>query len=207
MDKNILIKSIGILVIIIIIFGVLKTYCPANDINWVAPLVGSIITAITTFVAVYLTAKQDRDARAFEYKYYHYIASLRAFEKLIPSINITLGKFKNMNFIFNEQNSNNDFYCAKEFHHIFEHLCKISKNFKSKTQKYANNIKNFVEINNLVLEKIFETDATLTDKEYTVQQIFDFAKSKCINFNINEFEENLKEIKELIISEYSMDDK
>lgn len=201
MGKNITITILSI----IVIFLCIKLHWCTNDINWLATLIGAFATGLITWFAIYKTSELDRNEHMYELKYKHYVSTLSFLEELLPQIIFAVGKFKpELNVTFDE-NTSNEYPLAQKFKQVYDHLCTINKNFKKETNFIKSDIDEFLRINNLVLGKVFETDYEMTDRKYTIQQILDFAKSKDISFDAKTFENNLKKLKDLIVTEYSMD--
>src|SRR5574344_632589 len=198
----------------------------SNDIDWnsIATLVGAIIMAGATFVAVYITSHEDRKARKFENKYSYYINKLRNFEEKTEIVNnlnwyfkkISGGCIREGNKIEKKIPTDvlyND-YDMSCFIDLFNNLCNINQHFKQSTENFK------VQLDNLFSIYSFLQSEVIAEKEYITKNkeeknisfivndfLISYKKVKNKDYDANKFYEELNFVKNIINEEFKLEDK
>lgn len=226
---------VGIKLIVFLIFPLLPfsmlTFSPFSSFDWnpISTIFGSIVTGGIAWFAVYKTSELDKKARLYEYRYKHYISNLNNLnELLIPLLQISFFFKKDEDCIISK-NCNNDFFNKdfeiRRFNKIYNYLCKINKSFKTKTQNLENALAEFINIYQFTQRQIMEHRWYLEKNDtrykkdfiskigknnvvFCVGDLLNFyKKEKGIEYNVANFEEEIDNLRDVIETEFKLDEK
>lgn len=206
----------------------LSAFASSNLFDWnpLATIFGSIITGLITWLAVYKTAKFDKDARLYEFRYKHFIENLNSLNENLKMIYGLTYYFEKDNDCIMSKSLDEDLLlndkCIREFKKTFEYLCKINSKFALKTSNIPDTFNEFVNIYNFMQRQVAEHRWYLNTGDikykkdfiskigdhnliYCVDKLLDYYKSKNgIQYDISAMNNAIKDLKSIIEEEFKL---
>lgn len=219
--------GIGIKLLWLVIFSFIpyKSFSPFEQPDWnpVATLVGAIITAGVTFCAVFLTSKQDRDARKEEKKYDIFISLMLDLDGNMSYLHKVLDDFYvnpkvPLNYEHRPEIENND---IKKTYSVYKTIKKMEQiNLKWNKQNFSNlifelhSIQNsyFIELHNVQKIPSYVSEVFTIEEDgktyYSLTKLLNmYEKNTKHKFDSLEITEKLNNMQDLINKELKMDEK
>lgn len=159
-----------------------------SSFDW-STIIGSIITGLITWLAVYKTAEFDKKSRINEFKYSYYISKLINFGQELEVIKKIIDYFEPSDT--NKVISNDKLYCDFElisFKKDYNCLCKINNEFALKTKNFSENFEIFQNLIAYFQHQIDDHRFFLKshDEKFKKDFVIQY-RNDTIRYNVNQF--------------------